>query len=285
MSDRFGSCDSLARQSILTPPISAANMEPLPKPVVMKVESPSVSVVLLGRFRPDNFLPHKLADAKLIPPKVAESVSYTTLIPGIHVQFKFAWGDFMVVQDRFQISTSEAPYIRVCDFAVKAISDLGADATVTAFGINRDGHYDLGSIDARNDLGTRLAPPEAWGSWGQKLRQTMTGEAKGTAMQGGVIHIQMRHPFLDDGITGWLDITAAPSGVIADHRGVYFRANHHHQATPRASQGEVVAEKQSDIMVGEKPSDVTTRLLARLLDRFESSIAESESIFEGVLAS
>ncbi len=251
----------------------------------MKVESPSVSVVLLGKFRPDNFLLDKLADAKLISRKDAESVSYTTLLPGLHVQIKLAWGELLVLQERFQVSTGEAPYIRVCDFAVKALSDLAPDAIVTAFGINRDGHYDLGGIDERNRLGTRLAPPEAWGSWGEKLRKTMTGETKGTPMQGGVIHIQMRLPFLDDGITGWLDVTTTPSGVIANHRGVYFRANHHHQATPRASQGEVVGEKPSDITVGEKPSDITTRLLARLSDRFENSIAESESIFEAVLTS
>lgn len=242
----------------------------------MKVASPSVSIVLLGKFRPDNFLPDKLAEAKLITRKVAESVSYITLFPGIQVNFRFAWGDLLVQQDRFQIVTTEAPYIRVCDFALKALSDLAPDATVTAFGINRDGHYDLGSVEARNKLGTRLAPPEAWGPWGAKLRKSMEGKTKGTPMQGGVVHVQMRLPLLDDGITGWLDVTAMPSVVIANARGAYFRANHHHQAAPRASEIQ---------KVDEKPSDITTRLLARLSDRFEQSIADSESIFKEVIGS
>lgn len=150
------------------------------------------------------------------------------------------------------------------------------DATVTAFGINRDGHYDVGSVEARNRLGTRLAPPEAWGSWGANVRKTMEGDTKGTPMQGGVIHIQMRLPFLDDGIAGWLDVTAQPSVVIPNGTGVYFRANHHYQAAPLASETQ---------KVNEKPPDMTARLLARLSDRFENSIADSESIFKGVLAS
>lgn len=250
----------------------------------MKAESPSVSIVLLGKFKPSSFLPDKLIDAKLIPKKLAESVSYVTLIPDVQVQFKLAWGEILVVRDRFQVSSSEAPYIRVCDFVVKALTDLASDSKVHAFGINREAHYNLGSNDARNEFGTRIAPPEAWGSWGKKLRDSQTGTAKGTSMQGGVINIQMRLPFLADGITGWLDITAAPSGLIENSSGVHFRANHHHQAISRILQAEMTGEKLRDVPEAENPSDVTARLMALLSECFENSLAESESIFEGVIS-
>ena len=101
----------------------------------------------------------------------------------------------------------------------------------------------------------------------------MAGDTRGTEKQGGVIHIQMRCPFDDDGVMGWLDVAVTPSNVIANHTGVYFQANHHHQPTPH------VPEKTED-----PPSEVTGRLLACLTERFEGSIAQSESIFEEVLA-
>lgn len=241
----------------------------------MNVESASVNIVLLGKFRPDNFLPDKLALGKVISRKVAESASLLSLIPGHQVQFKFGWGELLVLQNRFQITTAEAPYIRACDFIIKALGDLAPEAEVNAFGINRDSHYDLHTVAARNRLGTRLAPPEAWGAWGKKLRETMEGKREGTSLQGGVLFLQMRQPFLDDGITGWLDVTVTPSSVIPNATGVCFRSNHHHQLS-YAVEGEKVQKEPS-------ASEITSRLLASLSDRFDNSIGDAEAIFEGVI--
>jgi hypothetical protein len=220
-------------------------------------------------------MPDKLVEAKLLPRKAAEAVTYIALVPRLQSHFRFGWGELLVHKDRFQIVTSESPYIRICDFALKAMNDLAPDSVVTALGINRDGHYDLGSRTERNKLGTRLAPPEAWGPWGKKVRESMGGHTLETPMQGGVIHIQMRLPFKDDHATGWLDITVQPSVQIPNNTGVYFRANHHHQPTTITSDNESIDDKDREN---------TTRLLARLSEGFENSITESESIFEGVIA-
>ena len=244
----------------------------------MKAESASVSIVLLGKFQPDNFLPEKLVSGKVISRKLAEAASYVALLPGYQAQFKFGWGELLVLQNRFQITTTEAPYIRICDFALKTLGDLAPESTVTAFGINRDSHYNLHSIAARDNLGKRLAPPEAWGAWGAKLRDSMKRKDRDAALHGGVLLVQMRLPFLENGIVGWLDVTVAPSSVIPKNSGVFFRANHHHQVSYSASEGEEESKEPS-------ASDTTSKLLASLFDRFENSIADSESIFQGIITS
>jgi hypothetical protein len=244
----------------------------------MKVESPSVTIVLVGSFSPDDFTPDKLAQGKVLATKVAASASYITLIPSHHVQLKLAWGELSVSKDRFQISTTETPYIRACDFALKALGDFAPNASVFAFGINRDAHYDLGSVEARNNLGIRLAPPEAWGAWGKTLLEDMDRAQRGMSLQSaGLLYLQMRQYFRDEAISGWLDVSVTPSAVMPT-TGVLFRSNHHHQLSDSASES-------GDLIKAPSESDITNRLLENLSARFDNSITQVESILEGVITS
>ena len=168
-------------------------------------ESASVSVVLLGRFNPDKFLPENLLAGKMITKSVASAISITTLLPGQTIQLKFALGDLLVAQDRFQLVTKDAPYIRIADFAIKAVAELASDSVVTAFGINCESEFHLLSVDARNDLGIKLAPPGAWGKWGDSILKSMQDERKGTRLQGGVMFLQLRELFEEGDVNGWLD--------------------------------------------------------------------------------
>jgi hypothetical protein len=239
----------------------------------MKFESSSTSIVLLGKFRPDDFTLDKLAKGKVITGKIAESASYLTLIPGHHVQFTFAWGELLVLNERFQIVTTEPPYIRICDFVLNALGDFAPASTVAAFGINREGHYDLGSVEARNKLGVRLAPPEAWGAWGQTLQQDLSPKEKPNSLRSGLLLVQMRKPFLEEGLVGYLDVSVAPSTVVPNSTGVIFRSNHHHQIAENAKETKEVIKPSS-------VSDISSRLLASLSARFDNSIAQAESIFQ-----
>ena len=124
----------------------------------MNVTRTSVSIVLVGQFQPDNFLPGKLADGKVIPRKVADAATLVTLLPSQTTHFKIDWAELLVLTNRFQVVSLEAPHIRICDLILKAIGDLAPGSTVSEFGINVDCHYDLGTADARNELGRRLAP-------------------------------------------------------------------------------------------------------------------------------
>lgn len=243
----------------------------------MNVQFPSVSIVLLGQFRPDDFLPIKLAEGKAITKKAAESASFITLVPSQVVHFNFGWGELQVIPKRFHITTKAVPYIRISDLAIKALRDLSPDSLVSAFGINLEHHYEFPNADARNSLGMRIAPPAAWGAWGAELLANIHGEKKGTPLQGGLLSMQMRLPFLNNGISGWQDVVVGPSSAIQEGLGVLLRSNHHHQIVPLTFDGLPESE-------GPTEREATSRLLEALAEGFDNSIASAESIFQGVLA-
>lgn len=223
-------------------------------------------------------MPNKLAEAKIVTTKVAESATFVALLPGQVVHSKFGWGELQVIPQRFQITTTTAPYVRICDFALKALRDLAPTSAVTAFGINNETHFDLGSVDAANKLGTRLAPPTAWGAWGAEIASNMQGENKGTPLQGGLLYIQMRQPFIESEISGWLDVSVGASNVIPNRRGALFRSNHHHQMPNSGTDSLPASDELTE-------REITNLLLDRLADTFDSSIVQAESIFKGMIAS
>jgi hypothetical protein len=242
----------------------------------MNAITTGVSIVLAGQFAPDDFHPNKLADGRVIAKKVAESASITALLPMHTLQFKLSWADILVQENRFQVTSIEAPHIRICDLVLKALGDLSPSSTVFQFGINVDRHYDFGSVDARNEFGKRIAPPDAWGPWGREMLDSMTGEHKGTSLQGGVLTVHMRQPFVEDGLTGWRDVVVVPSSEIPNNTGIFIRSNHHHQLTKLDSSPELSTQPSLN-------RKDTSFLLATLSSRFEKSVEDALSIFEGVI--
>lgn len=241
----------------------------------MSATTHKVSIVLVGEFNPDDFLPNNLLEGKVIAKKTAESVTITAMMPSQTVQFKLNWAELLVVPNRLQVTSLEAPHIRICDLVLKALQELAPKSNVSQFGINVDLTHDFGTFEKRNDFGRKISPPEVWGSWGQMLLASMTGEECGTSMQGGLMGLHMRKPFMEkDGVTGWRDVIVVPSADIKT--GVSIRSNHHHQLTnidPDAEKSEQLSEDK-----------VTSLLLTALSNGFEKSIADSISIFEEVLA-
>lgn len=239
----------------------------------------NINIVLLGKFAPDSFLPRNLAEAKVISQKSAELATLVALVPRQTVHFKLNWSELEVTTSRIIIRSLEAPHIRISDFVLKALGEMAPDSTVTQFGINVDCHYDLGSVDARNELGRRIAPPEAWGTWGKSLMESMDGEVKGTPLQGGMKAIVMKLPFVNSkGLAGWRDITLTASTEVKGLGGVLFRSNHHHQLKPLDFDDSEEAEPAYD-------SKTTALMLSALSSSFEKSIEDAISIFDGALAS
>lgn len=246
----------------------------------MEAAITKINLVLIGRFQPNKFMPNELAKAKVISQKTSELAQFVTLIPGQEVSYSFGWGVLEVSEERLVIHSLEAPHVRICDAVVKAIREVAPESVISRFGINVECHYDLGSADARNKLGVRLVPPEAWGSWGKEILQTMEGEFKGTPLQGGLMTVLMRNPFAhSNGLYGWRDITVAPSPEIKTEGGVWCRANHHHQL-----KGLVPEEGQAEIPEPVYDFTSTNLLLDVLVGEFEQSIEASTSVFDEVLS-
>ncbi|OGA35659.1 MAG: hypothetical protein A3G80_06270 [Betaproteobacteria bacterium RIFCSPLOWO2_12_FULL_62_13b] len=243
----------------------------------MVPEFSNATIVLLGTFDPNAFVPDALAQGKVISKKEAERVKFETLVRGHIVHFRLSWGELLVGPNHFQIGTTGAPYVRICDFATKALNDLPTKSVVTAFGINLECHFNLGSIKSRDALGRKLAPPKAWGGWGETILENMHGNQKENPKHGGMFLLQMRQPFVEKEISGWLDVWAGPSTRIADNMGVFFRTTHHHQLTPQAKEGHEPGQ-QRKLPIESRP------LLEFLVERFDASILSAENIFEGALA-
>ncbi len=239
----------------------------------MQADFTSATIVLLGKFKPDVFLPEVLSSARVISKSEAKVAKFRALLPDAAVHLELSWGELLVTKDRVQVSTTEAPYVRICDFVIKALHDMETESAVSAFGINLESHFNLGSINARDNLGRRIAPPEAWGNWGSEILKSMQSKSP---LRGGMMHLQMRMPFVEDKVAGWMDVFAGPSERIPNNTGVFFRTNHHHQSPKQEASG---AEKTQSAPTRTNP----LTLLDSLAERFDASIDRAVNIFNGVL--
>ncbi len=229
---------------------------------------------MLGAFNPDSFQPGALAEAKVVSRKDEKVATFRALIPGAAVHFQLFWGEVLVMTDRMQVTTTEAPYVRICDFVVKALSDLPTEPRVHAFGINLESHFDLGSVRARDAIGVKLAPTDGWGAWGREISTSMDGPPE---LHGGMFRLQMRKPFTEGSISGWLAITVGPSARVANNTGVFFLTNHHHQFSGKPpDSGEPEDSKLASAPDGRL-------LLNALAERFDSAISTAEKIFRDVM--
>ncbi len=90
-------------------------------------------------------------------------------------------------------------------------------------GINRDMHFSVGSIEARDRIGSMLAPPEVWGEWAPDI---LAAEVK---IHGGMTSLEMRQSLVKDRPRGYIQATVQPSTKIRNQTGIYVRVNDHYQ--------------------------------------------------------
>lgn len=88
--------------------------------------------------------------------------------------------------------------------------------------------------------------------------------------------VHMRQPFVEDRLTGWRDVVVVASTEVSNNTGVFIRSNHHHQLTNLDPDSEVSTQPSQE-------GKDTSFLLSVLSTRFEKSVDDSLSIFEGVI--
>jgi hypothetical protein len=91
-------------------------------------------------------------------------------------------------------------------------------------GINRDFHFNVGSLAALDSIGHQLAPPEAWGKWRDKIA------SRDIAKHGGLRSLAMQFSNLDDRALGNIQVRVEPSLMIK-LTGVYIHVNDHFDAS------------------------------------------------------
>jgi len=225
--------------------------------VVLEPDIGGVSIVLIGSMNPSIFSPDWFARQGLISSAQADDADVEILHRSI-VQFKTGWLSVIVDRQRFQVMTTEPPYIRICDFVVRLFRECLPHAPISVVGINRDYHFNVSTAAAREKIGRALAPPTAWGEWGEKFS---SGEGE---KHGGLRSIIMEYKNLDDRAHGHIHVRVEPSQQLLPW-GVYIGINDHFDASALPAEEQNVA------------------VLSFLEKNFDASMARAESLADQVL--
>jgi len=191
-----------------------------------------VSIVLLGQFNPAIFSPAWFSMHDLLPKMVAENANLQIARKEL-IEFSTEWLELFVTHDRFSASTIVAPHVRVRDLVVRVFGEHLFHTPVTAFGINRQLHFDVGSNESREHIGRALAPTEPWGEIADLLHLNEE--------QNGMVSLVMRqnNP-LGRSLGGQINIHVEPSNQIGDGKtGVYVEVNDHYSSGTAESGEEI----------------------------------------------
>ena len=221
-------------------------------------EISGVDIVLVGNFNPAIFTPAWFALHELLPRRVAEGAELEVAHRELTV-FKIEWCQLHVTLERFQLQTTSAPYIRLCDLALRVFREHLHHTPIRALGINRSVHFRVGDLGERDRIGRRLAPVKPWGQWCETLG---LGEE-----QGGMTSLKMSALNREaTPLGGEVNVTVEPSKRIDDIRvGVYVGVNDHYSMEPAGAE--------------------TNEALLALLERnFEASLEQSEGIIDQVMS-
>lgn len=182
-----------------------------------------VSIVLRGHFNPAIFHPSWFSSHNLIRTQEADAAEVLIVHPDTAV-FKAEWLELNITRDRFQAITTQEAYYEPLRDLVSGVLDLLSHTPLKAMGLNRDFHFRMESVRARDSLGHRLAPKSDWESLlKEPVLTNLTVAGKRT-----------------DGLQGYTSIQVAPSILVEN--GVYIQVNDHYQlasgeqALPKASE-------------------------------------------------
>lgn len=221
-------------------------------------EISGVGIVVLGDFSPAIFTPAWFALHDLLPKNVADNADLKVAHKQV-TAFDADWLRLQVTVDSFSADTSQAPWVRVRDLAVRVFKEYLIHTPLRAFGINHDVHFRLGSAEERDRVGRKLAPTAPWGACGRDLR--LDGE------YGGMTSLTMSQLRLDGRAAGGqINVTVEPSKRISDERlGVYVRVNDHYAIDAGAS-------------------ETAERLISLLEENFDGALKRSEEIIDQVMS-
>ncbi len=221
-------------------------------------EISGVSVVLLGNFNPAIFTPAWFSLHRLLPESVADSAKLQVALPQI-TAFDADWLHLEVTVDRFHVETLQAPHIRMHDLVVGVFKERLYHTPIKAFGINRNVHFQVRSLAARDQLGKKLAPVEPWGA----LEHVLGLDSE----HGGMTSLTMSQVDPEGRPKGGsINVTVQPSKKIGQGRfGVYVQVNDHYA-------------------IDDTGPGTGERLIDLLEENFDRSLRNSENIIDHVMS-
>ena len=222
-------------------------------------EITSVSLTMVGSFNPSILTPAWFAWQGLLPEKTVAIADLKVAHPQI-TQFEAEWLNLEVIPERFSISTTQSPFVRLQDLAVRVFREHLPHTPLRAMGINREIHFLVKSFKVRDQIGRLLAPIDPWGEWGKELEPD--GE------RGGMTSLTMTQVKPEGRPRGGrINVTVEPSTRVGENRtGIYVRVNDHY-----------VAENPE----GER---ATTEIVTLLEENFEESLRRAEQIVDQLMS-
>lgn len=222
-------------------------------------EITGVSLVMLGHFNPAIFTPAWFGWHGLLSERTAEIADTKIIHPQI-AMFNADWLNLHVQPESFLINTTQAPFIRLRDLAIRIFREHLPHMPLKVLGINREVHFPLRSFGEQNRLGRLLAPIEPWGDWGKKLESDEE--------QGGMTSLTMTQ-INPEGrpLGGRVNVVVQPSNQIGRGRpGVYVQVNDHY-------------------IIENVESQMGTREIVMLLeDNFDESLRCADQIIDHIMS-
>lgn len=236
----------------------------------MKPESRSVSVVLVGSFKPSDFVMGSLQHAKALSASDLSKSTYIALLADQAVEIELPWGKLLALSDRFSVELSQVPYVRAADLVSKCLRDVSPSATVTKVGINVISHYRFANMYERDKFAVRLVPPLAWGTFGKEVLESMK---MADDRHGGIIDVTMRMGRPDDREIGWIDARIQQSTLIPQNAGAAVSINDHYECLSADKSGvqlpaRLISERLLELV--ESRFDQAIERLFQLADRIVS---------------
>ena len=192
----------------------------------IKPELDNASIVLLGSFNPRIFQPAWFAQHKMIGSKEAEQLANLFQFKEQVVAFRVDMFELNVQQNRFVInSLDDHPAEHIKDLVISCFGKYLPHTPVTAMGINRNVHFDTGDFEVRDRVGSRLAPKDAWGKWGEEIQKAYDEPRD---KRGGMLSITMLQQNLRlEGYNVSVQAKVEPSYKVEDGRGIFVDVNNH----------------------------------------------------------
>ena len=184
-----------------------------------------VAIVLLGSFNPRIFRPDWFAKSGLVSQDEANAADIELIHSEITI-FRMDWLSVRVEQQRFQVITQEAPFVRLSDLVIRTFKEFLSHTPIGKIGINRGVHFGVGGDEARDRIGTMLAPKEPWGDWGPTIKG---GEGE---KRGGLRDLIMEQRDLEDRYKGYIRAKVEPSVKIK--AGIFMQINDHFEVEDAA---------------------------------------------------
>ena len=191
----------------------------------IKPKFDNVSVVLLGSFNPGIFQPAWFATHGMIGEKEAENPADMLQLKDQVVTFRVGMFSLSVQPDRFDITSLDDPHEHIKDLVVSCFGEHLPHTPVSAMGINRNIHFDTGNFEVRDYVGSRLAPKDAWGKWGEEIERRRDGPLE---KRGGMLSVTMLQNNLQlDEYEVFVQAKVEPSKRIETNTGIFIHVNNH----------------------------------------------------------